>query len=150
MMFILCSTKTITNEHLLSANLTTREYDFVLPSAKITALIYSNRYLSLFSSKGEERGARRPQLKIIRPQPDDYQPVTSDALSMRGFDSYRPNDYQLGMTDECFFKWIILLLCIDNLIWYSNHILQNQTYVFFLACLLQVYFSCLSLSHCIL
>ncbi|XP_063964242.1 vacuolar protein sorting-associated protein 41 homolog [Lytechinus pictus] len=44
---------------------------------------------------GEDSGARRPQLKIITPLPDDYQLVTSDALSMRGFQSYRPNDYHL-------------------------------------------------------
>ena len=34
MMLTLCSTK-MTSEHLLSANLTTREYVFVLPNAKI-------------------------------------------------------------------------------------------------------------------
>ena len=33
MMLTLCSTK-VTNEYLLSANLTTREYVFVLPNAK--------------------------------------------------------------------------------------------------------------------
>lgn len=52
--------------------------------------------VSVFLRQGEDNGARRPQLKIITPFPDDYQLVTSDALSMRGFQSYRPNDYHLG------------------------------------------------------
>ncbi|XP_022090770.1 vacuolar protein sorting-associated protein 41 homolog [Acanthaster planci] len=44
---------------------------------------------------GEDEGARRPQLKIITPLPEDYHVVSSDALSIRGFKEYRPSDYHL-------------------------------------------------------
>ncbi|XP_071478787.1 vacuolar protein sorting-associated protein 41 homolog [Diadema antillarum] len=51
-------------------------------------------------NEGEDSGACRPQLKIITPSPDDYQLVTSDALSMRGFQAYRPNDYHLEYLED--------------------------------------------------
>jgi hypothetical protein len=41
---------------------------------------------------GEER---RPQLLIVEPREDDYSDVSTDLLSVRGFESYRPADYHL-------------------------------------------------------
>ena len=46
MMLTLCSTK-MTSEHLLSANLTTPEYVFGLPNAKITAFTVFTFFLSI-------------------------------------------------------------------------------------------------------
>ncbi|XP_077978241.1 vacuolar protein sorting-associated protein 41 homolog [Glandiceps talaboti] len=43
----------------------------------------------------EVKGERRPQLRIIEPKMDDYEEISSDALSIRGFQEYRPNDYHL-------------------------------------------------------
>ncbi|XP_038045222.1 LOW QUALITY PROTEIN: vacuolar protein sorting-associated protein 41 homolog [Patiria miniata] len=43
----------------------------------------------------DDEGARRPQLKILTALPDDYHVVSSDALSIRGFQEYRPSDYHL-------------------------------------------------------
>lgn len=51
-------------------------------------------------NEGEDSGARRPQLKIIKPSADDFTPVTSDALSLRGFQAYRPNDYHLEYLED--------------------------------------------------
>ena len=44
----------------------------------------------------ENDGSRRPQLKVITPNTDDYQCVSSEALTIRGFKQYRASDYHLG------------------------------------------------------
>ncbi|XP_033639458.1 vacuolar protein sorting-associated protein 41 homolog isoform X2 [Asterias rubens] len=44
----------------------------------------------------ESEGAWRPQLKIITPLVDDYELVSGEALSIRGFQDYRPSDYHLA------------------------------------------------------
>ena len=41
----------------------------------------------------------RPNLRIIDPNMDVYDEVSNDALSIRGFQEYRCNDYHLGMSD---------------------------------------------------
>ena len=40
--------------------------------------------------------AARPQLRIIEPHMHYYDEVTNDALSIRGFQRYKCNDYHLG------------------------------------------------------
>ena len=42
--------------------------------------------------------AARPQLRIVEPHMHYYDEVTNDALSIRGFQRYKCNDYHLG---EC-------------------------------------------------
>ncbi|XP_070565310.1 vacuolar protein sorting-associated protein 41 homolog [Ptychodera flava] len=48
----------------------------------------------------EKEGARRPQLRIIDPKMDDFEEISCDALSIRGFHEYRPNDYHLEHIEE--------------------------------------------------
>ncbi|XP_006824071.2 vacuolar protein sorting-associated protein 41 homolog [Saccoglossus kowalevskii] len=43
----------------------------------------------------EADGSRRPQLRILEPKMDDYEELSCDALSIRGFQECRPNDYHL-------------------------------------------------------
>ncbi|XP_072029867.1 vacuolar protein sorting-associated protein 41 homolog isoform X2 [Amphiura filiformis] len=48
----------------------------------------------------EGEGSRRPQLKVITPDTDDYVCVSSEALSIRGFQEYRASDYHLEYLAE--------------------------------------------------
>ncbi len=41
--------------------------------------------------------ANRPHLRVIEPNMEYYDEVSNDALSIRGFQEYRCNDYHLGM-----------------------------------------------------
>ncbi|XP_071956402.1 vacuolar protein sorting-associated protein 41 homolog [Antedon mediterranea] len=55
-------------------------------------------------SRDSENESQRPQLKIIDPKPDDYEIISSDALSIRGFQKYEANNYHLEyIEDECTF-----------------------------------------------
>ena len=45
--------------------------------------------------------ASRPQLRILHPLDDDYEDLSCDALSIRGYQNYRCRDYHLG---ECLLK----------------------------------------------
>ena len=40
--------------------------------------------------------SNRPHLRILEPNMDYYDEVSNDALSIRGFQEYRCNDYHLG------------------------------------------------------
>ena len=47
----------------------------------------------------------RPELRIIEPDPlsrESFIEVSRDALSIRGYQSYRCNDYSLGRKKELF------------------------------------------------
>ena len=46
--------------------------------------------------QGGKLMANRPHLRIIDPKMDYYDEVSNDALSIRGFQEYRCNDYHLG------------------------------------------------------
>ena len=55
--------------------------------------------------KGEQLVAHRPQLRILTPQGcNEPEELSADALSVRGFEHYRCDDYHLGMT-----LWLSLL-----------------------------------------
>ncbi|XP_033100786.1 vacuolar protein sorting-associated protein 41 homolog [Anneissia japonica] len=55
-------------------------------------------------SNESDSESQRPQLKILDPKPDDYEIVSSDALSIRGFQMYEANNYHLEyIEDECIF-----------------------------------------------
>ena len=46
--------------------------------------------------QGGKATAVRPHLRIIDPNMDFYDEISNDALSIRGFQGYRCNDYHLG------------------------------------------------------
>ena len=46
--------------------------------------------------QGGKTIAGRPQLRIIEPHMHYYDELSNDALSIRGFQGYRCNDYHLG------------------------------------------------------
>lgn len=64
--------------------------------------------------KGEQLVAHRPQLRILTPHGcNEPEEISADALSVRGFEHYRCDDYHLGTT-LCFslvtFSLLLLLL----------------------------------------
>ena len=49
--------------------------------------------------KGEPLVAHRPQLRIVTPRGlNEPEEISADALSVRGFEQYRCDDYHLGRT----------------------------------------------------
>jgi len=46
--------------------------------------------------KFKESTSKRPQLQLVIPHMDDYEVISSDALSIRGYEEYKSNDYHLG------------------------------------------------------
>ena len=54
-------------------------------------------YLFLNRQKGEPLVAHRPQLRIVTPRGlSEPEEISADALSVRGFEQYRCDDYHLG------------------------------------------------------
>ena len=53
------------------------------------------QYLVLLTVPKESNVEKRPQLLIVEPHEDDFTEVSTDLLSVRGFESYRPCDYHL-------------------------------------------------------
>lgn len=50
--------------------------------------------------KGEPLVAHRPQLRIVTPRGlNEPEEISADALSVRGFEQYRCDDYHLGRTN---------------------------------------------------
>ena len=52
-------------------------------------------YSFIVNQSGKTIGPR-PNLRILQPSMDDHEEVSNDALSIRGFQEYRCNDYHLG------------------------------------------------------
>ncbi|KAL5007431.1 hypothetical protein ScPMuIL_016237 [Solemya velum] len=50
--------------------------------------------------EGGKLVASRPHLQIIKPCMDDYEEISNDALSIRGFQEYRSNDYHLAVVES--------------------------------------------------
>lgn len=51
---------------------------------------------SLFFLKQDNEQCARPRLDIIHHLPDSYEEISSDALSVRGFQENECRDYSLG------------------------------------------------------
>ena len=51
----------------------------------------------MLSLKGGKLTADRPNLRIVEPHLEYYEELSNDALSIRGYEQYRINDYHLGM-----------------------------------------------------
>ncbi len=61
----------------------------------------------------ESSGEKRPQLLIVEPQDEDYTEVSTDLLSVRGFENYRACDYHLEYLLEdqvLIFKYLKLIV----------------------------------------
>ncbi len=52
--------------------------------------------ISFLILQGGKTTADRPHLRVIEPSMDYYDEISNDALSIRGFQEYRCNDYHLG------------------------------------------------------
>ena len=53
---------------------------------------------SMTKQKGGHVVAHRPQLRIVTPRGlNEPEEISADALSVRGFEQYRCDDYHLGM-----------------------------------------------------
>ena len=53
--------------------------------------------LCLIKQKGQQVVANRPQLRIVTPRGlEEPEEISADALSVRGFEQYRCDDYHLG------------------------------------------------------
>lgn len=59
---------------------------------------WDDSYQNLLSSvsQASKTTAGRPNLRIIEPNMQYYEEILNDALSIRGFQEYRANDYHLG------------------------------------------------------
>lgn len=44
----------------------------------------------------EQDVPQRPQLHVIEPRSEDYIDLSTDSLSLRGYQEYKANDYHLG------------------------------------------------------
>lgn len=55
--------------------------------------------VNLCVGQGSRSTAVRPYLRVIDPNMDFYDEISNDALSIRGFQGYRCNDYHLGEWD---------------------------------------------------
>ncbi|XP_069111688.1 vacuolar protein sorting-associated protein 41 homolog [Argopecten irradians] len=50
--------------------------------------------------EGDRLVAQRPHLQVVKPSLNDYEEVSNDALSIRGFQEYKCNDYHLESLRE--------------------------------------------------
>ena len=48
----------------------------------------------------KESTSKRPQLQLVIPHMEDYEVISSDALSIRGYEEYKSNDYHLECLAE--------------------------------------------------
>ncbi|XP_071158448.1 vacuolar protein sorting-associated protein 41 homolog [Mytilus edulis] len=48
----------------------------------------------------QDSSSKRPQLQLITPHMEDYDVISSDALSLRGYEEYKCNDYHLECLPE--------------------------------------------------
>ena len=60
----------------------------------------------LIEFQGGRTVANRPYLQILDPHMKKFEEVSSDALSIRGFQEYRCNDYHLGNKASLIFQLI--------------------------------------------
>ena len=61
----------------------------------MTKYFVSFQLLVLLTVPKEAGQEKRPQLLIVEPKDDDYTEISTDLLSVRGFETYRPCDYHL-------------------------------------------------------
>lgn len=57
--------------------------------------------------KGDNLAERRPQLLIVEPFDDDFAEVSTDLLSVRGYENYKPSEYHLEYLLEDKFYFVV-------------------------------------------
>ncbi len=79
-------------------------YDKLMLVPLIALFFYGHPFVVYFHPQGSRVVAIRPHLRILEPSATSYDEVSNDALSIRGFQGYRCNDYHLGKNDRhvCF------------------------------------------------
>ena len=74
-----------------------RRFDCMILSQNIFLCVILSLFLTW--QKGEPLVAHRPQLRIVTPRGlSEPEEISADALSVRGFEQYRCDDYHLGRT----------------------------------------------------
>ena len=76
-------------------------------------VIWALRFLFFVQQKTRRVVANRPQLRIVSPRGlSEPEEISADALSVRGFEQYRCDDYHLGMAIFfSLFLSLVLLFC---------------------------------------
>ena len=69
----------------------------------------------MLSLKGGKLTADRPNLRIVEPHLEYYEELSNDALSIRGYEQYRINDYHLGMYQSCLFFLLLVFNIVASL-----------------------------------